>query len=105
MRDADTLGPWLERFLLEYIVTERNLARNTQTSYRDTFALLLPFLSGKVGKPPDRLAVRVHQNATLREEVAATVRPLDPGADRVGQGRFDDGEVVGGLLRRPIAER
>ena len=54
MRDVDTLGPWLERFLLEHIVTERNLARNTQKSYRDTFALLMPFLSGKVGKPPDR---------------------------------------------------
>ena len=58
MRDAYTLGPWLERFLLEHIVTERNLARNTQKSYRDTFALLLPFVSGKVGKAPDRLSVR-----------------------------------------------
>lgn len=58
MRDANTLGPWLERFLLEHIVTERNLARNTQKSYRDTFALLVPFVSGNLGKPPDRLAVR-----------------------------------------------
>ena len=58
MRDVDILGPWLERFLLEHIVTERNLARNTQKSYRDTFVLLLPFVSGKVGKPPDQLAVR-----------------------------------------------
>lgn len=58
MRDLNTLGPWLERFLLEHIVTERNLARNTQKSYRDTFALLVPFLGGKAGKPADRLAVR-----------------------------------------------
>ena len=35
MRDIRTLGPWLRRFLVEYIVTERNLARNTQKSYRD----------------------------------------------------------------------
>ena len=38
MSDPRTLGPWLRRFLTEYIVTERNLARNTQKSYRDTFA-------------------------------------------------------------------
>src|ERR1017187_439113 len=56
MRDA-TLGSWLRRFLSEYIVTERNLARNTQKSYRDTFNLLLPFVSRKLHKPVDRLAV------------------------------------------------
>ena len=44
MSNPRTLGPWLRRFLAEYIVTERNLARNTQKSYRDTFALLLPFV-------------------------------------------------------------
>ena len=50
--------PWLRRFLCEHIVTERNLARNTQKSYRDTFNLLLPFVSRKLRKPVDRLAVR-----------------------------------------------
>ena len=35
MSDIHTLGPWLRRFLSEHIVTERNLARNTQQSYRD----------------------------------------------------------------------
>lgn len=58
MRDVHTLGPWLERFLLEHIVTERNLARNTQKSYRDTFALLVPFVSDNAGKSADRLIVR-----------------------------------------------
>ena len=63
MRDLVTLGPWLRRFLCEYIVTERNLARNTQKSYRDTFSLLLPFVSVKLRKPADRLAIRVsHPN-------------------------------------------
>jgi site-specific recombinase XerD len=57
MREFVTLGPWLRRFLTEHIVTERNLARNTCTSYRDTFSLLLLFISGKVRKPVDRLAV------------------------------------------------
>jgi integrase/recombinase XerD len=58
MSERESLGPWLRRFLVEYIVTERNLARNTRTSYRDTFNLLLPFVSGKLRKPVDRLAVR-----------------------------------------------
>ena len=57
MSNPQTLGPWLRRFLAEYIVSERNLARNTQTSYRDTFALLLPFVSARIRKPVDRLAV------------------------------------------------
>ena len=57
MNEPRTLGPWLRRFLAEHIVTERNLARNTQLSYRDTFALLIPFLSAKARKPDERLAV------------------------------------------------
>ena len=57
MSEPRTLGHWLRRFLLEHIVTERNLARNTQKSYRDTFALLLPFIAAKARKPVDRLAV------------------------------------------------
>ena len=58
MSDPRTLGPWLRRFLAEYIVTERNLARNTQKSYRDTFTLLLPFVGARTRKPVDRLAVQ-----------------------------------------------
>lgn len=58
MPELVTLGPWLRRFLCEYIVTERNLARNTRKSYRDTFSLLLPFVGSKLRKPVDRLAVR-----------------------------------------------
>ena len=58
MSDARTLGPWLRRFLTEHIVTERNLAHNTQKSYRDTFALLLPFVGARVRKPVDRLALQ-----------------------------------------------
>jgi integrase/recombinase XerD len=50
-----TLGVWIRRFLLEHLVAERNLARNTQRSYRDTLVLLIPFIAAKVGKPLDRL--------------------------------------------------
>ena len=58
MSDTELLGPWLRRYLKEHIVTERNLARLTQKSYRDTFNLLLPFVCTELGKPDDRLAVR-----------------------------------------------
>ena len=58
MSDPRTLAPWLRRFLAEHVVTERNLARNTQKSYRDTFALLLPFVGTGTRKPVDRLAVQ-----------------------------------------------
>ena len=57
MTDTRTLGPWLRRFLAEYLVSERNLARNTQRSYRDTLVLLLPFVGRALRKPVDRLAV------------------------------------------------
>ncbi len=57
MTDTTLLGPWIRRFLLEYLVGERNLARSTQHSYRDTLRLLLPFLAGQVHKSIDRWAV------------------------------------------------
>ena len=58
MADIRTLGSWLERFFLEHVVTERNLALNTRNSYLDTFRLLVPFLCIKLRKPDHRLAVR-----------------------------------------------
>jgi integrase/recombinase XerD len=57
MTDPNLLGPWVRRFLLEHLVAERNLARNTQQSYRDTLRLLLPFAACNVGKPIDRLRI------------------------------------------------
>jgi len=57
MKDETILGPWVRRFLLEHFVAERNLSRNTQASYRDTLALLLPFASKHGGRAIDRMAV------------------------------------------------
>ncbi len=57
MNDRTVLGPWIRRFLMEHVVTERNFSRNTQLSYRDTLTLLLPFLSSARKTPVDRLAV------------------------------------------------
>src|SRR5215471_20487081 len=51
------LGPWVRRFLLEHLVGERNLARNTQKSYRDSLALLIPFIADKVHKTVDQLGI------------------------------------------------
>ena len=57
MRTHNPLAPWVRRFLLEHLVAERNLARSTQMSYRDTLALLLPFVSQRSGIAVDRLSV------------------------------------------------
>ena len=56
MRDAALLGPWVRRFLMEHVIGERNLARNTQRSYRDTLRLLLPAVARRARKSIDRLA-------------------------------------------------
>ena len=40
------LGGWVRRFLVEHLVVERNLSRNTQRSYRDTLRLLPRARSG-----------------------------------------------------------
>jgi len=51
------LGPWVKRFLLDHLIAERNLSRNTQQSYRDTLALLLPYAAIQKKTSVDRLDV------------------------------------------------
>src|ERR1700674_2521433 len=91
MSDLVPLGPWLRRFLCEHIVTERNLARNTRTSYRDTFSLLLPFVSRKLCKPVDRLTVCdltsrlvLQFLAHLEEDPGCSARTPNQGLARIG---------------------
>jgi site-specific recombinase XerD len=57
VNDLNLLGTWIRRFLLEHLVAERNLALNTQRSYRDTLVLLIPFVAKKAAKAIDRLSV------------------------------------------------
>lgn len=57
MNNTNLIGQWIRRFLLEYLVGERNLSHNTQMSYRDTLTLLLPFSAKKSKKPVDRLSI------------------------------------------------
>ena len=74
MTDPSLLGPWVRRFLLEHLVGERNLARNTQQSYRDTLRLLLPFVARTVRRPIDRLRV-VDLTA---DRIRAFLKEVDP---------------------------
>lgn len=57
MRETTLMGPWIRRFLLEHLVSERNLAPNTRYSYRDALCLLIPFVSDRLHKSVDRLTV------------------------------------------------
>ena len=51
------LGCWIRRFLMEYLIGERNLSRNTQHSYRDAIRLLLTFAAAQWHKKADQLLV------------------------------------------------
>lgn len=55
--EKQNIGAWIRRFLMEHLVGERNLARNTQVSYRDTLVLFLPFASKRKKKVVDRLCI------------------------------------------------
>lgn len=55
--DDVRLGTCVRRFLLEHLVEERNLARNTQQSYRDTLRLLIPFVADGRKTAVDQLVV------------------------------------------------
>jgi integrase/recombinase XerD len=57
MSNLNLIGSWIRRFLLEHIVGERNLARHTQTSYRDALTILLPFVAAQAKKTIDQLTI------------------------------------------------
>jgi len=57
MKNDQYLSVWIRRFLLEYLVSARNLSKNTQLSYRDTFRLMLPVMARKKKKTIDKLLV------------------------------------------------
>jgi integrase/recombinase XerD len=67
MKTIFFLAPWIHRFLLEYLVNDRNLAHNTQVSYRDTLVLFLPFAAKKRGKSLDQLAIEDICADTIRQ--------------------------------------
>ncbi len=67
MTDHSFLGPWVRRFLLDYLVGERNLSINTRSSYRDMLVQLVSYVAKQINKPVDRLAVVDLSTASVRQ--------------------------------------
>lgn len=67
MSGKNFLSLWVKRFLLEYVVDLKNLSKNTQHSYRDTFRLYIPFLNKKIHKPVDQLIIEDMSAKTVKE--------------------------------------
>jgi site-specific recombinase XerD len=63
----DLVGPWVRRFLVEYVMGERNYSPNTQHSYRDTFRLLLPLAAKQCRCTVENLTVNGIKPKLLRE--------------------------------------
>ena len=57
MTNKNLVALWVRRFLLEHIVADLNLSRNTQASYRDAMTLLLPFAAKQQGQAIDQLEI------------------------------------------------
>jgi hypothetical protein len=57
MENPTLRGPWRRRFLLDYLVGERNGARTTQRSDRDPLPVRLPFVATHHHTAVDRLTV------------------------------------------------
>lgn len=66
MTNSNLLGPWIRRFLTQHLIGARNLSPNTQSSYRDTLVLLLPFAAAKGGVPIDKLSTEHVTAETVR---------------------------------------
>ena len=60
-------GPGVRRFLVEYLIKERNYSVNTQHSHRDTLRLFLPFVAKRCRCAVDRLALTKIKPKIVRE--------------------------------------
>ena len=67
MKNNNQIAPWVKRFLVEHVVIERNLSKNTQKSYRDTFALLLPFIAKQKSVPIENLEIEYFSIDAIRD--------------------------------------
>jgi site-specific recombinase XerD len=63
----DFVGPWVRRFLVEYVIGECNYSSNTQHSYRDTFRLLLPWAAKQCRCTVEHLPLERSKPKLLRE--------------------------------------
>jgi len=65
----DRVGPWVRRFLVEYLIGERNYSLHTQQSRRDTFVLFLPFAAKRCRCALDQLPLSKITPKLVREFV------------------------------------
>jgi len=59
------VGPLLQSFFTEHMLSHRRASQQTVDSYRDTFRLLLRFLQQTTGKEPSRLQVADFDASTI----------------------------------------
>lgn len=85
MNDSNLLAPWVRRFLAEYLVTVRGVARSTQLSYRDTLAKLIRFAAHTVGKRPDLLNVEDLSRELIAQFLPSTSTDGGLGARTINQ--------------------
>jgi site-specific recombinase XerC len=52
-----TLAPALQAFFTERLISQRDASPNTIAGYRQTFRMLLPFASARLGKAPSQLSI------------------------------------------------
>ena len=71
--EPERLGGWVRRFLVEHLVVERNMSRNTQRSYRDTLRLLIPFAVDAHKTAVDRLTRQVVGDPPARRRQVSIV--------------------------------
>lgn len=67
MPEHHLLGAHIRRFLLEHVVADRNLSRNTQRNYRDAICVLLRFMTERHRIDPADLTVE-HVTADVVRE-------------------------------------
>jgi integrase/recombinase XerD len=67
MPEHHLLGSHIRRFLLEHVVADRNLSRNTQRNYRDAIRVLLRFMTDRHRIDPANLTVEHVTTEVIRE--------------------------------------
>jgi integrase/recombinase XerD len=67
MPEHHLLGSHIRRFLLEHVVADRNLSRNTQRNYRDAIRVLLRFMTDRHRIDPANLTVEHITTEVVRE--------------------------------------
>ena len=113
MKNDTLICPCVRRFLLEHLVAERNLSRNTQRSYRDTLRLLIPFAADHHRTAVDRLVVTevsadvvrgfLRDIEELTTEEAAAALGITPNAVKIRLHRAR--QALATLLRRRLGNR